>query len=117
MKDLLEQLESDPHPIVGYHISPAKNRNNIEMQGLVPDPMYRPGEGHVWFFASMKDARSMQSKFARGFGGGNDIWEINLRGLHIEPDPHDAKGYKKIGLSSWAYKGIIPPDRLRRVLS
>ena len=74
--------------MIGYHVSPTRNRDAIAREGLRTDAMGWDA-GFVWFFLD----RAVAEQAARtgswgGVRGHHDVWEIDLSGLDVMDDPH-----------------------------
>lgn len=85
-----------------YHISPARNRESIEREGLraaSPDM--------VWLLPNLADALRLRGK-SWDCSTVNDVWVVEVAGLDVLPDPH--AGWP--GVVSKVVRGPVPPARL-----
>lgn len=98
----------------GYHITTTRNRAGIDAEGLRTDGMGWDA-GYVWFFDDRDVAvTSAASDAWGGIRDPHDVWEIDLTGLDVLPDPH-TKGWGE-DHPRWSHARAvaesIPRDRL-----
>jgi hypothetical protein len=98
-----------------YHVTPSRNRASIEQEGLrLSDPFWGPDKPrHVWLFDNIEDAKARLGKFWGDLGVDNDLWEVDVEGYEVEPDPHP--GYGAEGPETFVVTRAVPPERLRLV--
>jgi hypothetical protein len=85
-----------------WHLSPRRNRESIEAQGLLVDAD-SAGSPYVWVF---DDREVAEGKTSGAWGGSReiDLWEVDLDGFDVEPDPHP--GWT--GIKSWVVDRRVP---------
>lgn len=97
----------------GYHVTARRNAQSIMEHGLRRD-WGGWDAGYVWFFDDLVLARD--SKTNGNWGGSmrdNVIFELDLDGLEVVPDPHQGWGRPALDDHAFAHPGSIPPERLR----
>jgi GNAT superfamily N-acetyltransferase/RNA:NAD 2'-phosphotransferase (TPT1/KptA family) len=94
-----------------YHQAPVSARENIKANGLI-QPVDDDGEGGIYFSSYPP------------IGTQGDVWEVDVRGLKIEPDDttpffNTDKDIEAFGAPWWVYwnQGNIPPSRLNLMTS
>lgn len=98
--------------MIGFHVTSTRNRDSIAASGLLTTHMGW-NTGYVWFFLDPEQAeRSAHTGAWGGDRGDNDIWQLDLDGLDIIDDPHQAWGEDR---SNRAVPHNIGPDRVTLV--
>lgn len=96
----------------GWHVTSKRNRDGIAAEGLRKDVMGWDTQ-YVWFFTDRAQAdRSAREGLWGGRQGDNDIWEIDLTGFDVLPDPHPGWNEDR---SNRAVDHSIPADRITLV--
>lgn len=86
-----------------YHASSPNNRHGIIKEGLNVD--YDQGEGYTPRGVYMSPQPSTSSH--------EDVWEVNVKGVKLEPDsPSQMREFQDVG-GSWFSSSSIPSSRLR----
>ena len=79
--------------VVGYHVSPSRNRASIEQTGLTAnwvDEDRRAKSTKGVFFSTDKD-------YLDDFGGvGDDIWKVTVPISHVKEDSHKEDAFYSI---------------------
>ena len=98
-----------------YHISGRHNRESIFRDGLrLCEPVndaQRSGAApcHLWIFLAIQDARRFLGAGWGGAAGQNDLWEVDIEGYEVLPDPHPAfPDYRTNAVVTTP----VPPDRV-----
>lgn len=107
--------------MIGYHISARRNRESILAHGLrTESPMTSEqfagtAPCRLWLFVDRAQAEAMLGGNWGGSRGDNDLWQLDLEGVELHPDPHTT------GTGEWPdgrYASArvahqpIPPERL-----
>lgn len=109
--------------MIAYHVTARRNRDSIETEGLRFDPKWLAGApgviGYVWLFVDRDIAQQAADRGSWGGSyGDNDIWEVDVTGYDLQPDPHPGWGTLRPGWddASRVVVGPIPSDRIRRLV-
>ena len=119
VRQIIREVLSKPK--YGYHVAPSTEADRIQSQGITPrgsrqDISGDPTATRTYFWRDLDTAQW----FAQEMHGGNaDIWEVNLKGLNIKPDPESQNmamwstrfDEDDEGLG-WYYEGTVPPKRI-----
>lgn len=87
-----------------YHLSPSRNRASIATEGL---RLSDSPSKYVWFFADYETAERFASK-SWGASREVDVWEANLAGFEVLPDPHP--GFD--GVPTFVVASPVPVERI-----
>ncbi len=109
------EILTQGQPSVLYHVAPTSERQSVMQHGLLRSKSYAHALAADMGIATSDDPIGgifFASKpiHQRNF----DLWEVDVRGLHLEPDdttdPEDPE-------DSWwvTYEDDIPPIRLRLI--
>lgn len=100
--------------MTGWHVTNKINRDGIKAEGLRKDVMGWD-TGYVWFFTERAQAERSAATGSWGLSrGNNDIWEIDLDGYEVLPDPHPGWGEDR---SNRCVAHSIPSDRIRLLVA
>lgn len=119
IKEIINEELSKPK--YGFHVAPKEYHNQIEDNGIIPLGNRKnihndPTSTRVYIWGDLDVARWFQD-----FKGRNEyeIWEVNLKGLDIKPDPEtkDMSSWSSrfdgsYNWAGWYYEGIINPSRI-----
>lgn len=101
--------------MTGWHLSPSHNRASIAAAGLLTaEPGGWPDHGMVWLFVEQAVAEDASRRGTWGGSRGLDVWQVELGGLEVEPDPHPGWGKLRPGWDAAArvVRANIEPGRL-----
>lgn len=94
-----------------YHVSPRRNRASILEHGLrLSDVDGR----HIWLFSDLAMAQESAKRSWGGSRGDNDIWQVDVSGAEVLPDPHLGWGDERDEVAH-VITEVVPPHRLHLV--